>query len=562
MLLELRISNFALIESAELQPGTGFNVLTGETGAGKSILVQALGLLLGERAASEQVGQGGGRALVEGAFDLKNAPQAAAFLAEQEVPAEDENLLITREIAGDGRSRVRLNGRLTTAAILRELGAHLVDLHGQHENQLLLKPEAHLGFLDAFGDAKHLKLRQKVRESHKTWREAEKRLADLTKNEQERAQRLDMLQFQAQEIDNAAPAEEEDTHLAEERARLMNAEKLRASAALCRDALLGDEEPGAITLARQALKAAREIEGVDASVAAWVSELQSAIFEIEDAAAEARTYADGLEADPLRLGDIEARLHLLGRLKRKYGATIAAILAYRAQIESEIAGLTLSDDEIAALREAARNQRQAFFADGEVLSQSRRKLAAKFAGEVVEQLKSLAMERAKLDVSFERDENGSPDGVDRTEFLFSANPGQPLRPLARIASGGEISRLMLAFRSVLRSRGGSNDGTERVPIVVFDEVDAGIGGLTAEAVGAKLREIAGEHQVFCITHLPQIAKRAEHHYRVEKASEKEKTSVRVTPLEGEDRVRELARMMGAESPANLEHARTLLNGAA
>ncbi len=290
MLLEIRISNLALIERAEIQCGPGLNVLTGETGAGKSILIHALGLLVGERATSEQVGPQGAsdgvaKARVEGAFDLSRAPRAAAWLSQADFPADENQLVITREITSDGRGRVRINGQMATASALRELGSLLVDLHGQHEHQLLLRADTHLNFLDEFGDAAHHALRDATRQAFGEWRTAQRRLDELTADEQKRAQRLDMLQFQAQEIDAVAPEPDEDTQLTDERARLMNAEKLRAAAALCRDALLGSDEPGASTLLGQALKAAREIEAVDGSVAPWVEELQSAIYEIDDAAA-------------------------------------------------------------------------------------------------------------------------------------------------------------------------------------------------------------------------------------------------------------------------------------
>ena len=557
MLLELRIHNFALIERSEIAPGGGFNVLTGETGAGKSILIQALGLLIGERAASEQVGRGSTKAVVEGAFDLADNARARQFLEENGVESGDDALIIAREVEGNGRSRVRLNGRLATAAVLRELGELLVDFHGQHENQKLLHAEAHLEFLDAFGDKNHAGLKSKTRELYASWRTARQKLAELSKNEQDRAQRLDMLQFQATEIDNAKLEADEDEALGEERTRLMNSEKLRSSAAICTGMLFGDEELGAISMARQSLKAAREIEATDARVADWVGQLESAIIELEDAAEGARDYASSLEADPARLDQIESRLNKINRLKRKYGATVSDIKAYRAQIGGEIKGLSLSDEQVQELRDEAAAKKAEFFAVAEKLSSQRQELAVEFAAEVVKQLASLAMDKARFEIGFERLEKGSADGLDKVEFLFSANPGQSLRPLAKIASGGEISRVMLGLRSVLRDRGDGGGA----PVVVFDEIDTGIGGLTAEKVGEKLQEIARGRQVFCITHLPQIAKRADHHYRVEKSAGDDFTSVSITVQQGEARVSELARMMGSESAANLEHARVLLNGA-
>ncbi len=559
MLLELRIHNFALIEAAQIAPGNGFNVLTGETGAGKSILIQALGLLIGERAASEQVGRGAPRAIIEGEFDLSDNARARGFLEENGLESGEETLIIAREVEGNGRSKVRLNGRLSTAAILRDLGELLVDFHGQHENQKLLHSEAHLGFLDAFGDQKHAALRAQTREKYADWRQSARALSELSKNEQERAQRLDMLQFQQTEIANAKLKADEDEELLEERSRLMNAEKLRESAAMCVGMLFGDEETemGALALATQSLKAARVLEQTDSAVSEWVESLQSAILELEDAAENARSYAASLEADPNRLDQIESRLAKINRLKRKYGASVSEIVEYGAKIESEIESLSLSDEQIQGLRDEAAQKKAQFFAIAEKLSAQRQDLAKKFAAQVVKQLESLAMDKARFELGFERLEKGSDDGLDKVEFLFSANPGQRLRPLAKIASGGEISRVMLGLRSVLRDQGDGGGA----PVVVFDEIDAGIGGQTAEKVGEKLQEIARGRQVFCITHLPQIAKRADHHYRVEKSAGEDFTSVSITNQSGEARVSELARMMGSESAANLEHARTLLDTA-
>jgi DNA repair protein RecN (Recombination protein N) len=566
MLHELRIANLAVIERAEIAFGPGLNVLTGETGAGKSILISALGLLVGERAATEQVA--GGKAFVEGAFDLSRSEGARAVLEEQGIELEDgSTLIVAREISAEGRNRVRLNGRLATAATLREMGQMLVDLHGQHEHQRLLKSESHLEFLDNFGDARHMAFREEVRAAWEEFRAAQKRLDAVTQNEQQRAQRLDMLQFQASEIDALAPEIGEDEKLGDERARLLNAEKLRDAAALCRDALQGDEEIGALNLARQALQAAREIAATDASISHWLEELQSAIYQLEDAAEEARAYSESLESDPLRLEDIEARLHRLTRLKRKYGDSMERVLQYRAEIETELASLNLGEAELEELRENAARLQQEYSQSADKLSRARQTLAKKFAREVEEQLQTLAMARARFEVHFETEQNGGANGNDRVEFLLSANPGQPPRPLARIASGGEISRVMLALRTVLAQTEYSQPGggkkeripaSGKVPIIVFDEIDTGIGGVTAEAVGEKMQELARRFQVFCVTHLPQIAKRADHHLHVFKSSDDARTSVQIQVLEGEARVRELARMMGTESAANLQHAREML----
>lgn len=560
MLHEIRISNLALIDRAEISFGPGLNVLTGETGAGKSVLIHALGLLVGERATSEQVGKSDGKARVEGLFNISRSPRAKSWLDENEIDREDDELIVLREVSADGRSRVRLNGQLVTAAALRELGASLVDLHGQHEHQLLLRPETHLGFLDEFGDEAHQALREKTAAAWHDAAAARRRLGELSASEQQRAQRLDMLGFQAGEIDAARLEPSEDDLLTEERARLLNAEKLRDAAALCTAALSGAEsgvEPGATALLANALKAAREIESLDASVAEWAEAIQSALYDIQDAAAQARDYVESLEANPLRLEEIEARLHHLTRLKRKYGESLPGILAYRETIEEELTRLNVSEEELATLREAAEDSYQRFLVTAEKLSAARKALAARFAREVLSHLQTLAMEKTRFEVGFATGE-GSPDGTDCVEFLFQANPGQPLRPLARIASGGEISRVMLALRSALFAPQSDDPAAGVIPILVFDEVDTGIGGVTAESVGLKMRELARGFQVFCVTHLPQIARRADNHFRVLKEQDDDRTQVSVTRLEGETRVHELARMMGGETESTLRHARDLL----
>lgn len=564
MLHELCIANLAVIEKAEISFGPGLNVLTGETGAGKSILISALGLLVGERAG--KTSESGRKAFVEGVFDLSKSPGARLFLEESGIELEDEStLIVSREISPEKRNRIRLNGRLVTASTLRELGVMLLDLHGQHDHQLLLKTESHLEFLDQFGPARHAALLQSVREHWKEFRAAKRRLEQLTTNEQQHAQRLDMLQFQAEEIDSIAPEPEEETKLSEERSRLLNAEKLRAATTLCHEALQGgDEGPGALTLLRQALQAAREIEATDPSVSSWAGELEGAVYQLEDAAQEARDYAEVLEADPLRLEEIEARLFQLTRLRKKYGDP----LAYRAEIEEELARLDVGEAETEELQAQVLQLHTKYLAEAKKLSGSRRALAKEFSAQVEAQLRDLAMEHARFEISFQGETAESENGLDRVEFLLSANPGTPPQPLARIASGGEISRVMLALRTVQAQaetaapRAGSSKervpSSGKIPIIVFDEIDTGIGGVTAEAVGEKMQELARSFQVFCVTHLPQIAKRADHHLRVLKSSDETGTSVETRMLQGEERIQELARMMGRASETTLQHAQEML----
>lgn len=558
MLLQLRIANLALIEQAELDTGPGLNILTGETGAGKSILVLALALLLGERAASEQVGQApGGKAVVEGLFDLTDAPAVRTFLEANELADGNPELSIVREVLAEGRSRVRVNGHLGTAGLLRELANLLVDLHGQHEHQCLLQSSSHLEFLDACGAAPHHKLLREVQEAWALWHAALARRQELQQDESTRAQRLDLLTFQMQEIDEAALLPDEEDTLKEDRHRLQNVEHLRARAELCHDLLAGEDTPGALGLTQQAHKAAQQLQQDDPSVGEWLAALEQATANLQEVALEARHYLGSLEADPTRLEAMEARLHIISRLTKKYGD----VLAHREAIGAEFERLSAHEASLEEINGEVEAATAAYRKVAGALSKSRHRLQQTFEPAVQEQLRSLAMDHARFALRLEAAEPG-PNGADDGEFLFSANPGQPLKPLARIASGGEISRVMLALHTV-RAAGGGDSGT--VPrVLIFDEIDVGIGGVTADSIGRKMKELAGSFQVFCVTHLPQLARYADRHYRVRKTAESEATTVTVDVLQGEARVHELARMLGHQegdaSDIALLHARKLLAG--
>ncbi|MCS6861967.1 MAG: DNA repair protein RecN [Abditibacteriales bacterium] len=592
MLLELRVSNLALIDHVELTFQPGLNVLTGETGAGKSILIHAIGLLLGERGAAEEVGLGKRAATVEGLFDIRNHPLSQQALSELGIPVEEDGMVVLsrREITADGRSRCRINGRMATVTMLRDIGRHLVDLHGQHEHQSLLRVEAHLDFLDAFAGDPCQRLRAQFREVYHALKDAEGRLRALLFDEKQRAQRVDMLQFQMQEIDAAQLGADEDTRLIEERARLVNAEKLRQAAQACLSLLAGGEGVGAMDAVGRAVALLRDMQSAESAAAAWTETLQTALYQLQDVAHELRTYLDKLEADPARLEEIEARLHLLTRLKRKYGDTIEQILQHRVRIEEELQSLLHRDAQVAELEQQRAALRQQLAALGQQLSDARRKAARNFEEAVVTHLKSLAMDNVKFAVQIEplprrdnlshdgsigarraaadsaatasratgRDDDGgdfhfTERGMDHIEFLLSPNPGQPLRPLARIASGGELSRVMLALKTALSRR-------HEIPVLIFDEIDVGIGGAAAEAVGVKLKELAQYAQVFCVTHLPQIARYADAHFSVRKDTTEERTTVTVTRLSEQERVHELARMLGGAqvTEATLRHAAELV----
>lgn len=554
MLRNLRIENFALIDELEIDLGPGLIALTGETGAGKSIIVDALNAALGERVTSDAIRGGADRAKVEATFDLADAPAALAAAERANTRAEDVRIALCRTIAS-GRSYYRINGESTTMADLREIGEHLADIHGQHEHQSLIHERSHRGFLDAFGGPEHLQLLQRYSETWTELREARRRRDKLATDERTRAQRLDLLRYQVQEIDEAGLAPDEDEELAAERQRLMHYEKLRDGLVAAWDALEGDGSSGAIEQLRLAQSTAGELAEIDADLAPAAGALVDAVEQAEDAARAMRHYLEAMQEDPQRIDEVEARLNMIAGLKRKYGDSVAEILRYRDEAQAEVDELEGAEQSagelsarIAALEEEA-GQR------AEALSQSRRELAERLAGRVEEELRPLGMDRARFEVAVEADadDEGLPDaegrrwaadsgGIDRVRFMLSANPGEALKPLANVASGGELSRVMLVFKSICAA------GTA-VPTIVFDEVDANIGGRTALAVAEKLVAVSSWAQVLCITHLPQIACHADTQLSVSKRVEGDRTFVSVRELTGDERVSEIARMMGQSDTA-------------
>lgn len=566
MLRELRIENFALIDELALPLGPGLTALTGETGAGKSIIVDALNAALGERVTSEAIRGGADTARIEAAFDASDAPAARAAAESAGVAGTDGRIVLARTIAA-GRSQYRINDRPASMADLRAIGEHLADIHGQHEHQALIHERYHRGFLDAFGGADHQELLASYRAAWDALREAQRARERIALDERTRAQRLDLLRFQLEEIDAAALAPGEDDDLAAERARLMHFERLRGGGAEAYDAL-EDEQAGALGPLRRAAEVVEELAEIDPALQESASALIDAIDRCEEAARTLRAYLETLDEDPGRIDEVEGRLNLIAGLRRKYGETVRAILAHRDGVAREIAELEGAEQSAEELeRHIAKLEAEAGQA-AERLSQSRRGLAEELAARVEEELRPLGMERARfaVDLEADADEAGLPDaegrrwaadagGIDRVRFMLSANPGEELRPLSKVASGGELSRVMLTFKSLSAGAPGS-----AVPTIVFDEVDANIGGRVAHAVAEKLIAVSARAQVLCITHLPQIACMADRQIAVSKRVVGERTIVEVTELEGEARVSEIARMMGESETARTarEHAAEML----
>ncbi|MEN6370630.1 MAG: DNA repair protein RecN [Armatimonadota bacterium] len=553
MLTQIQIKNFALIDDLSIRLGKGFNVLTGETGAGKSIIIDAITTILGERASSDFIRTGTDRALVEVEFDLTESPKALEKAAELGFDVDEGVLLISRELASGGKSQSRINGRLSTLSMLKEVTSGLIDVHGQHEHQTLLSVESHLEILDQWCGEKTVELRAKVAEHYCELNGLRSELEGLRRDERERARMLDLYEFQKSEIEAANLSPGEDEELAAERIRLANAEKLHELASEAHAAISGGGvENGAADMLSSALVQIQSMAALDESIAPALQDLETALYAAEQAQAAIRNYRDDVEFNPERLEAVEERLDLIRTLKRKYGDSIEEIIAYGREVAGKMNDLTHSEERGAELKESIERVEDELMGIARRLSDQRKAGAAKFAKAVESELADLAMAGTKFDVFFAESAPG-PRGIDQLEFVISPNPGEPMKPLTKIASGGEISRVMLALKTVMA-------GADRVPTLIFDEVDTGIGGLTAQILGQKLAAVAKTAQVMCVTHLAQIASRADYHFSVEKLVEEDRTVVRVHPVEGEARVQELARMIGGteDSKTALEHAREML----
>jgi DNA repair protein RecN (Recombination protein N) len=539
MLRFLKVRHLAVIDTVEVEFGPGLNVLTGETGAGKSILVEAVGLLLGGRASGDLVRTGEELAAIEAIFE-----------------SGDDELLVRREITAQGRSRAYVNGVLTTAGALKELSERLVELHGQHEHQTLLDPATHLDVLDAFGGL--TSLTRPAAAAFDAMRAVKEELARVKAAASDRDAQLELATFQLHELERAAlrPGEPgEDVELASLRQVLSSAEKVER---LCTEsyAALYDSDAAVLSELSGVWRRVAELATLDARFQPYLDAREGIKSQLEDLALFLRRYADGIEASPERLQQVEERLALLERLKRKHGPTLADVIAKRDRLKRDVATLERGDERIAELEGEYSAARTAYLSAAGRLSKERRRVAAGFASALERMLADLAMERTRFEVRFgdALDESAcTARGVDQLEFFVSPNPGEELRPLARIVSGGELSRVMLAIKTLMAtSRHGFSDATERPPStsapgLIFDEVDAGIGGRVADVVGRKLRTLGSAFQVLCITHLPQIAAYADAHFEIEKQIERGRTHTVVRRLAPDGRVAELARMLGGEA---------------
>ena len=573
MLRLLEVRNLALIEHLALELSPDFTALTGETGAGKSIIVDALGLLLGGRADASLVRTGASQLRVEGVFVLEKAQRTSLQLIAAEYGLDDfaEELILSREVSGEGRSTCRVNGRLVPVRVAHAVGEMLVDIHGQGQQHSLLRVAEHVRILDQYAGLSELQetVAGQVRELENVRRD----LTALRDGERDAARRADLLQFQADEITEAYLREGEEEELARERSLLANAERLRALADEAYRALTGDEQrESAVDLLGQAGEALSQIEAVDEAMGETRGEAEGALSLAEELARTLREYRDSIEYDPARLEVVEERLAMISQLKRKYGDSITEITEFARVASEELEGLMHSEERTADLEVREKELLGEVGEVAERLSLGRQEAASRLGAAVEGELTELAMEgtQVTVEVGQTESENGVPvaasggeksgdvrllayssTGVDQVEFLISPNPGEPLRPLARIASGGETARLMLALKSILTS-------ADQIPTLVFDEIDAGIGGRVGAVVGSKLWGLSREHQVLCVTHLPQIAAYGDFHLRVSKSESAERTLTQVEAVSGEGRVGEISQMLGSPGEAGRRNAADML----
>jgi DNA repair protein RecN (Recombination protein N) len=569
MLTELHIQNFAIIDKLDLRFGPGLIILTGETGAGKSIILDAVVMLIGGKADATFIRTDSEAAFVEGVFQLKGPEKEAVHeVLNREQLMDDPNYVtLMREIRREGRSVARVNGRTVNVGLLKEIGALLVDIHGQAEHLSLLDPRAHLGLLDRYAEvAKPL---NEYRQTHHALLNLRRELSDLRKAQADADRRIEMLTYQAEEIEAAKLKPGEDDELRRERDRLANAEALAKNA---QEALAVLEEgspetPAATDLIGQAAQALAALAKIDSAQAELASQAEIMLDTMSDLIHSLRNYLDEIEFNPKRLDEVEERLDLIHSLTRKYGGGIPAVIAYGEDARKQLETITGAAERINELEMQEAHLLEKLAQQGAALSEKRKAAAGEMGRGIELELNDLKMASAKFGVDFQTkpDPNGVPlsngdriafdqNGFDRVEFLVAPNPGEGLKPLAKIASGGETSRLMLGLKNVMAR-------ADEVPSLIFDEIDQGIGGRVGLVVGQKLWNLSRIHQVFCVTHLPQLAVFGDQHYQVQKLVDKGRTITRVEPLEGEDRLLELSQMLGEVGEGTLRSAHELLQTA-
>lgn len=558
MLIELTIRNIALIENLQLEFAKGFNVLTGETGAGKSIVVDSINLMLGGRADRDIIRTGAEKGFVQALFDVTDNAAAVALMEENGITPEDGYVTITRELNRSGRNVCRVCGVIVQLAVLKSITALLMEVHGQHEHQSLMNTANHMGFLDSFGDEAHQARIESVAEAYKRRNAVRTELKTLMKDAAERERLTDILRFQINEIDSAKLKEGEEEKLVSQLKVLENSEKIRNNVELAYQMVYAGGG-GAISAQEAALKAAnamQSIADIDPRYRKLGETLRSVYYLAQEAGAELQALEEELNYDPALQARIADRLDVIEKLERKYGATEAEVIAFAKAAKERLATIDASDDKILQLKKEYKSLDKALREKCDELTQSRRAIATDFEGNLLLQLKDLGMAKTRFEVRIESLEKPASTGLDSIEFMISPNPGEPLKPLSSTASGGELSRIMLAMRVISLDSGAADS-------MVFDEIDTGVSGRMAQVVGEKMLTIGTRDQVLCVTHLPQIAALGDMHFKVEKYSENERTITQVIPLDRAGRIREISRLVGGseDSKSSLSHAEHMLQDA-
>jgi len=551
VLVELAVENYAVIERVRVRFHPGLNLLTGETGSGKSIVVDALGLLFGGRASAEMIRTGAERAHISGVFEISRSPSLAKLLEDAGAAVEDGEILIEREIQSNGKSRALVGNRPATVALLRDLAPHLGDIHGQHDQQQLFSPSMQCEMLDAFAGAGSIL--SETAERFRQWREASAELEELDRSAQERLRQADLWEFQRKEIEAVAPQPGEDADLENERRILRNIVRLEEVSAAAYAALYEDPQSIASQL-HGVEKRLEELARLDSTVDEIAALLRPAALSVDETSRALSHYLGRLEADPVRLDQAEERLAALEKLKRKYGASIEKVLTFLETVQVSLAAVESSTGRRDFLRQEIARLSAAYESAAAQLTARRTDAARQLSERVRTELASLEMEKTRVEIRV-RPAPWSERGADAVEFLIAPNLGEELKPLDRIASGGELSRVALALKTCAGPRDWS-----AVPTLVFDEVDSGVGGSAAESVGRRLKRLARNAQIICVTHLPQIAGFADHHYYVEKRSNRGRTIAAIQELPAESRTREIGRMLSGErvTPEALRHAEQLM----
>lgn len=556
MLQELSIQNFAIIPKLNISFQPGMTVLTGETGAGKSIIIDAVGLLTGGRGSQDFIREGADKAVLQGLIDVEPGQPITQLLDELGIPLEDNQLLIHRELHKSGRNVIRVNGSLVNATTLKEIGQHLVDIHGQNEHQELMQVERHLSLLDEYGKKTIGPVLEKYRVAYDTYRSLESAFHKRQADEQAWAQRLDMLSFQSKELADASLVEGEEEMLEAEYQELTNFQDVLAALSKAHEALDGDWDNNGLETISTAMSAMEDIEELLPKYATLTEAVRGAYYELQEAASEILSVRDGLEFDEERLREVDDRLNLIRSLERKYGATITDVLAHQAKVDAELAEMGGGEQSAAELAEQVEVAEQKARTLAEKLHELRLKAAKQLATKIHEQLSDLHMEKAVFSAHITELKELNATGLDAVEFYIQTNPGEGAKPLVKIASGGELSRMMLAMKTIFSREQG-------ITSIIFDEVDTGVSGRVAQAIAEKIAVIGRYSQVLTITHLPQVAAVADNHYFIEKQVVGDRTETSIHTLSEDERVNEVARMLSGDelTDAAKENARDLIQRA-